>query len=52
MIEICETMLVQLVKCIPVVFGVYLIFDFIGSLFFQKKEKIMLSGQRIGLGIK
>ncbi len=36
MIEICETMLVQLVKCIPAVFGIYLIFDFLGSLLFGK----------------
>ena len=36
MIEICETMLVQLVNCIPTFFGVYLIFDFIGSLLFGK----------------
>ena len=36
MIEICETMLVQLVNCIPTIFGVYLIFDFIGSLLFGK----------------
>lgn len=36
MIEICETMLVQLVECIPVVFGVYLIFDFMGSILFGK----------------
>ncbi len=36
MMEICETMLVQLVNCLPVVFGVYLIFDFLGSLLFGK----------------
>lgn len=36
MFEICESMLVQLIKCIPVLFGVYLIFDFIGSLLFGK----------------
>lgn len=36
MIEICETMLVQLVKCIPAIFGIYLIFDFTGSLLFGK----------------
>ena len=34
MIEICETMLVQLVNCIPAIFGVYLIFDFMGSILF------------------
>ena len=38
MIEICETMLTQLVNCIPVIFGVYLIFDFIGSLLFGKDK--------------
>lgn len=37
MIEICETMLVQLVKCIPVVFGVYLIFDFTGIILFGRR---------------
>ena len=36
MFEVCETMLVQLVNCIPVVFGVYMIFDFLGSLLFGK----------------
>ena len=36
MIEICEAMLVQLINCIPVIFGVYLIFDFMGSLLFGK----------------
>lgn len=36
MIEICETMLVQLVNCIPSIFGIYLIFDFLGSLLFGK----------------
>lgn len=36
MFEICESMLVQLIKCIPVLFGVYLIFDFMGSLLFGK----------------
>lgn len=36
MFEVCETMLVQLVNCFPVVFGVYLIFDFVGSLLFGK----------------
>lgn len=36
MFDICETMLVQLIKCIPVLFGVYLIFDFMGSLLFGK----------------
>ena len=36
MIEICENMLVQLVNCIPSIFGVYLIFDFMGSILFGK----------------
>lgn len=36
MFEVCETMLVQLIKCIPVIFGVYLIFDFVGSLLFGR----------------
>lgn len=36
MFEVCETMLIQLIKCIPVVFGVYLIFDFVGSLLFGR----------------
>lgn len=37
MFEITETMLVQLVNCIPVAFGVYLLFDCIGGLLFSKK---------------
>ena len=36
MFEVCETMLIRLIKCIPVVFGVYLIFDFVGSLLFGR----------------
>ena len=36
MFEICETMLVQLVDCLPVLFGCVLIFDLLGSLFFGK----------------
>ena len=36
MFEVCETMLKQLVDCFPVIFGVYLIFDFVGSLLFGK----------------
>lgn len=36
MFEVCETMLIQLIDCIPVVFGVYLIFDFVGSLLFGR----------------
>lgn len=34
MFECMETMLVQLIECIPVLLGVYLIFYFIGSLLF------------------
>lgn len=37
MFETCETMLVQLVECMPVVFGVYLIFNFLGSLLFKER---------------
>lgn len=36
MFECMETMLVQLVKCMPVVFGVYLIFNFLGNLLFKE----------------
>lgn len=36
MFEVCETMLKQLVDCFPVIFGVYLIFDFVGSLLFGR----------------
>ena len=36
MFEVCETMLIQLIDCIPVIFGVYLIFDFVGSLLFGR----------------
>lgn len=36
MFDICETMLVQLVKCIPVLFGLVLLFDLTGSLLFGK----------------
>lgn len=37
MFEICEQFLVQLVNCMPVLIGVYLLFDFIGSLLFGKR---------------
>lgn len=37
MFECMETMLVQLIKCIPVLFGVYLIFNFVGGLLFKDK---------------
>ena len=36
MFEVCETLLIQMIKCIPVIFGVYLIFDFVGSLLFGR----------------
>lgn len=37
MFEAMETMLVQLIQCIPVLFGVYLIFNFIGGLLFKER---------------
>lgn len=37
MFEVCETMLVQLIECMPVLFGVYLIFNFLGSLLFKER---------------
>lgn len=37
MFEICETMLTQLVSLIPAFIGIYLIFDFMGSLLFGKR---------------
>lgn len=37
MFEICETMLVQLINCMPVLFGVYLIFNFLGTLLFKER---------------
>ena len=37
MFEVCETMLVQLVNCMPVLFGVYLIFNFLGTLLFKER---------------
>lgn len=36
MFECMEQMLVQLVQCMPVVFGVYLIFNFLGNLLFKE----------------
>lgn len=35
MFECMETMLVQLINCLPVIFGVYLIFIFIKDLLFR-----------------
>lgn len=36
MFEICKTMLIQLIDWIPGIFGIYIMFDFIGSLLFGK----------------
>lgn len=36
MFECMEQMLVQLINCIPVIFGVYLIFTFIKDLLFRE----------------
>mgnify|MGYP004506290543 FL=1 len=36
MFEICETMLVQLVNCLPVLLGCVLLFDLLGGLLFGK----------------
>lgn len=36
MFEVTETMLVQLIQCIPVLFGVYLIFNFTRILLFKE----------------
>lgn len=35
MFDCMEVMLVQLIKCIPVCFGVYLLFDLTGKLLFR-----------------
>lgn len=37
MIEIVEQMLVQLISCLPVFFGIWLLFDLIGGLLFGKR---------------
>lgn len=37
MFDVCEQMLVQLINCLPVLLGVYMIFDFVGSLLFGRK---------------
>lgn len=37
MFEVCETMLVQLVNCLPVLLGCSLLFDLLGSLLFGKR---------------
>lgn len=37
MFDLMESMLTQLVGLLPAILGLYLIFDFIGSLLFGKK---------------
>lgn len=37
MFEIATQFMLQLVECIPVVFTLYIIFDFTGSLLFGKR---------------
>lgn len=37
MFEIAEQFLVQLIDLMPAVFGIYLLFDLIGSLLFGKR---------------
>lgn len=37
MFEIAEQYLVQLIDLIPSIFGVYILFDLVGSLLFGKK---------------
>lgn len=37
MFEVVETFMVQLVGLIPAVFGVYILFDLLGSLLFGKR---------------
>lgn len=36
MFEVMEQMLVQLIECLPVLFGVYLIFSFLKDLLFKE----------------
>lgn len=36
MFEIAEQFMVQMVDLIPAVFGIYILFDFLGSLLFHK----------------
>ena len=36
MFECAKTMLIQLIGGMPIIIGIYLIFDFLGSLFFGK----------------
>lgn len=37
MFEVAESFLIQLIECIPVLLGIYWIFDLLGGLFFNKK---------------
>lgn len=37
MFEVSKQFLIQLIDCIPVAFGVYMIFDLTGSLLFGRK---------------
>lgn len=37
MFELIEQMLVQLVQALPYFFGLYLLFDFTGSILFNKR---------------
>ena len=37
MFECIETMLIQLIDCVPYLIGLFLIFEFIGSLLFNKR---------------
>lgn len=37
MFECMETMLLQLIDCIPEMIGLFLIFNFIGSLLFDRR---------------
>lgn len=39
MFEVAIQFMVQLVELIPVVFGIYILFDFLGSLLFGKDSK-------------
>lgn len=38
MFDLMETMLTQLIECLPVLFGVYLIFYFLGELLFPNRR--------------
>ena len=36
MFEAVEQMLIQLIQCMPIIIGVYIVFDLLGSLLFGK----------------